>query len=257
MKKNKQFNPGSANFEQHYLEITQKYLKVKPSKKLFVFYGIFAVIGLFFIFVPFFAENASDDPVWPISIFGTVFFLIGAWLIKSSLSRPYPYIDLNDRIFYPDGRREDSLRAESTGLPLSDATHLEISSRHIRGNKSSYTCYTLEIVYPDNRKYILLKHGALAAFMRDARLFARHTGLPLPQDDFEEQIRQRNIKGAPVILIFGFIWTGFALFVHMQFWHSSDRNIFALIFTGIFVLIGLWMLKTAFKLLAERRKSRK
>ena len=41
----KDYRPGDANFESHFLDFSRNIIQVKPTKKLLFFYGIFALIG--------------------------------------------------------------------------------------------------------------------------------------------------------------------------------------------------------------------
>ena len=50
------YKPGSANFETYFLDFSQDIVQVKPTKKLFFFYGIFAVIGLSVMLLPLFVK---------------------------------------------------------------------------------------------------------------------------------------------------------------------------------------------------------
>ena len=254
--KKKQFNPGSANFESHYFEVTPEYIKVKPSKRLFVFYAVFIIIGLSFPCCFLFAESDPDESILPVVIFGFIFFAVGAGLWAKACMCRYPYIDLRQRIFYPLGKAEGTLPDMRSAMPLSEAERIELSSRVVRSSKNSYTCYTLRLVYPGENEYILLNHGSLKAFMRDAKLLAHHTGLPLPEDDFEEKIRLSNLKAAPVALIFGLIWTGMSLFIHLQTWKTDNFDWFSTLFSGSFVLIGVVLIGTALKLLIDRFRSK-
>lgn len=254
MGKVKSFRPGSANFESHYLEVTPEYIMVRPAKKLFIFYSIFSIAGLGFASVPLFAEVDSGESILPIIIFGSIFFLLGTGLAAAAMLRHYPFIDLRQRIFYPLGKREDKLPGMNTALPLNSAEKIELSSRVVRGNKSSYICYTLALIYPGGQRFILLDHGALKAFKRDAELLARYTGLPLPEEAFEEEIRRNNVKAAPFLLIFGLIWITFSSFMHYQSWNSPERDLFPIAFTALFVLAGVIILATAVKLLIGRSR---
>lgn len=254
MRKVKQFNPGSANFESHYLEATPEYIKVKPAKKLFVFYSIFAIIGAAFAAIPLFAEYDSSESVLPVVAFGAIFFLIGMGAITASCRRRYPYIDLRQRMFYPLGKEnKNALPGMTAGLPLSDA-EIDISSRVVRGRKNSYTCYTLALLFPGNKRFILLNHGSSKAFMRDTGVLARYTGLALPPEDFEAKRKLNNMRAAPFLLIFGLFWTGLSFFMHWQTW--QEKELFPIIFTGIFVLIGVMLLGTAVKLLIALLRNR-
>ncbi|MBQ4329860.1 MAG: hypothetical protein IJC27_09040 [Lentisphaeria bacterium] len=257
MEKDKAFNPGSANFEAYYLEVTPEYIKVKPSKKLLVFYSIFAIIGVALPVVIFFAERDSDAPIIQVVIFGAIFFLIGAGMMSVALLRRYPCIDLRQRIFYPRGKREGALPDMSSAIPLSEAREIEISSRHVHSKNNSYTCYSLFLNFYGNRRFTMLNHGNLKAFMRDARLLSQYTGLPLPQeeDEISENERKKahlyNLKAAPFLLVFGLVWTLLSLVLHCGAWIASD-DWFPIAFSGFFVLIGVSILIFAVRLIIER-----
>lgn len=257
MEKDKAFNPGSANFEAYYLEVTPEYIKVKPSKKLLVFYSIFAIIGVALPVVIFFAERDSDAPIVQVVIFGAIFFLIGAGMMSVALFRRYPCIDLRQRIFYPRGKREGALPDMSSAIPLSEAREIEISSRHVHSKNNSYTCYSLFLNFYGNRRFTMLNHGNLKAFMRDARLLSQYTGLPLPQDEDEISENERkkahlyNLKAAPFLLVFGLVWTLLSLVLHCGAWISS-KEWFPIAFSGFFVLIGVSILIFAVRLIIER-----
>jgi hypothetical protein len=261
MEEVKAFKPGSANFEAYYLEVTPEYIKVKPSKKLFVFYSIFAIIGVALPVVIFFAERDSDAPIVQVVIFGAIFFLIGAGMIVRTLFRRYPCIDLRQRIFYPRGKRDGALPDTSSAIPLGDAREIEISSRNIHSKNNSYTCYSLFLNFYGNRRFNLLNHGNLKAFMRDARLLSQYTGLPLPQEEDEivESERKKahlyNLKAAPFLLVFGLVWTGFSLVLHCAAWIASGEW-FPIVFSGFFVLIGVSILTFAVKLMFERLRKK-
>lgn len=252
---------GSANFESYCFEVTPEYIKLKPTKKLLVFYSIFAIVGVALPVAVFFAERDSDAPIVQVVIFGAIFFLIGAGMIVRTLFRRYPCIDLRQRIFYPRGKREGALPDMSSAIPLGDAREIEISSRHIHSKNNSYICYSLFLNFYGNRRFNLLNHGNLKAFMRDARLLSQYTGLPLPQEEDEivESERKKahlyNLKTAPFLLVFGLVWTGFSLVLHCAAWIASDEW-FPIAFSGFFVLIGVSILIFAVRLIIERLRKK-
>ena len=260
MEKDKAFK-GSANFESYCFEVTPEYIKLKPTKKLLVFYSIFAIVGVALPVAVFFAERDPDAPIVQVVVFGAIFFLIGAGMMTFTLMRRYPYIDLRQRIFYPRGKREGALPDMDSAIPLSEAREIEISSRHVRSKNNSYTCYSLFLNFYGNRSFNLLNHGNLKAFMRDAALLSQYTGLPLPHDENEVIEKERkithlyNLKAAPFMLVFGLIWTGFSLFMHGAAWISSNEW-FPIAFSGFFVLIGVSILTFAIKLIIERLRKK-
>ena len=255
MGKIRQFQPGSANFEQHYLEVTPEYIRVRPSRKLLSFSGIFAVSGLAFMVIFLTAKHTSGEEVWQVVLFGSVFFLIGAGLMTAAALQRTPCIDLWQKTFYPLGKSKRDWGDRFEALPLSEAEKIDVSS-HICGGKSSYHCYTLSLVYPGGRSFVLLNHGAFKAFMRDARLLAQYTGLPLADEAFVQKIESENRRsdkeGGIPLLIFGLIWTAFSLFMHLQAWKMPDDRLAGVCFTGFFVLVGVAFLQDAFRRLTAR-----
>jgi len=248
----KDYRPGNANFESYFLDFSRNIIQVKPTKKLLFFYGIFALIGLFFMLVPCFAQKDSDEAVWAILIFGIIFFIIGERGIASARRRNYPLLDFNENIFYPQGRPRSIQQENTLAIPIKEIEKICISSRIVRGNESSYRSYTLSLQCTGNREVILLKHGSLKAFMRDARLLSKQLDLPLMEDDLEAKIRAAQVKGAPVLLIFSFLWLGISFFALSKFWHEQDM--FSKIILGIFIFIGVIMLFNAIKLMSQRKK---
>lgn len=254
MRKVKKFNPGSANFESHYIEVTPEYIRVKPAKKLFFFYWILAGGGAACFIAPLFAVHEHGWSVSPMIFVGVMFFLIGVLSIKvKGSSQRYPCIDLRQRVFYPVGIRKGNLTdIDLLALPLSNAERLNIGSELMGGGKDSYVSYTLSLVYPGDQRFILLRHGSLRAIMRDAELLSRHAGLPMPDDEFEEENPDSNDDAAPFLLIFGVIWTGFSLLMHLLCWKDREKELVPILFTGLFVFIGAVILGFAIKLMIKR-----
>lgn len=243
----KQYKPGSANFESHYLRFTQDSVQVVPSRKLLVFFGIFTAVGLGIMSIPLYAESDSAGEILGALLFGVIFFGLGGGTIISTFRRSYPQIDLYQRIFYPVGRNRRRPADESPAIPLSEVEGIAISTRLVSGSKSSYRCYTLSLKFSGDREFILLNHGSRKAFMRDAELLSECLDLPLPEDDtdFEKKQRAANAKAAPVLLGFSLFWLVMCVPVHLQTWGEGD--IFPRIFTGLFVAVGLIILFCAIK----------
>ncbi len=248
----KSYRPGSANFESYRLKFTPETIRVVPTGKLLVFYGIFALVGLFVMTVPLYAQQHDpSEPVWPILCFGSIFLALGGGSILMAVRRLYPVIDLQQRFFYPQGRDKRLLPEDNPAIPLSDITAITLASRMVSGRKSRYRCYTLGLMRSDSRDFVLLNHGALNPFMRDARMLSQRLGLSLPERDFEVEILAARKKAAPFLLIFSLIWLLVSGTVHRAAWDSGET--FPIVFTGIFIFLGLVLFLGAVKQMLSRK----
>ncbi len=232
------FNPANSNFEAYHLQVTQEYIKVKPTLKLFFFYIIFAGLGLSAMIASFIAELHGESAL-PMEIGSTAFFILGLVLISNAYNRSYPYIDLQQRAFYPLGKKSEYGVDITTALPLDEAEKMYISSEIVQGKNNSYLCYTVTIVYPDNKKYILLRHGSLKAIKRDVKLLAKYTGLPEPDEIVAEESVADEKNSGLFLLIFSVIWTAISFsLLYIFLLENSDDPIPPVVF-GLFVLVGL------------------
>ena len=248
------YRPGSANFEAYRLDFTQNTVEVKPTRKLLVFYGIFAVVGLFILTVPLYAQQDSDNAIWAVLIFGLIFFSVGAGAISMALRRCYPLIDLQQKIFYPIGRDRKLLPDAVPKIPLEEVEEISITSRLVSRKKSHYCCYSLTLKCSKNREFLLLCHGSEKAFMRDAERLSKCLDLPFPEDDSEEKRRAANIKAAPVLIVFSLFWLGICSPMHFMMW--KEKEIIPIVFTGIFVIVGVSMLISAIVLIIKSRQKK-
>jgi len=234
------YNPGSANFESHYLQVTPEYIRVKPTKKLFLFYFIFTgmgAVGMIFSYIAELQGAPSQIIIMKVACF--VFSLLGIVLTVTAYRRRLPYIDLRQRMFYPVGIKAGEPPEAVPGLPLSDAQKLDISYEVIQGSKSSHTSYTFSIVYPGNEKYILLRHGSEKAIIRDAKLISQHTGLSVPEKIVHEESTANEKSSALFMLIFGLIWTTFSISMLLFVRQKAGDELMPLFFSGVFVLVGV------------------
>ena len=248
------YRPGSANFEAYRLEFTRNTIQVKPTRKLLVFYGIFAVIGLFILTLPLYAQHDSADAVWAVLIFGLIFFSVGAGAISIALRRCYPLIDLQQKIFFPIGRDKKLLPDAVPKIPLDEVEEISITSRLVSTQKSHYRCYSLNLKCSKEREFLLLCHGSAKAFMRDAKQLSECLNLPISEDDSEEKRRAANIKAAPFLIVFSLFWLGISTPMHLMMW--KEKEIIPIVFTGIFVVVGLSILFSAIVLIIKSRQKK-
>lgn len=125
-----------------------------------------------------------------------------------------------------------------------------LSSRIISSSKRRYRCYTLSLKCSGEREFILLRHGALKAIMRDAKMLSEQLGLPLPENDFKQKQEADYAKIGPFFLIFSLIWLFICGSGLWKTWKVVDT--FPRILFGIHILIGLFILKTAIKQMISR-----
>ena len=252
----KKFNTGSSNFEAYRLEATTEFIKVKPTRKLLFFYAFFAIIGLGCIFGWLPGKLESGEPLYPVIIFGSVFFLVGAGLMLFDSRRRYPYIDLRQRMFYPLGRPRKGADDFSSAVSLADAECLQVSAAWTGNSDGMWVNYTLMLIYPGNEQYLLLRHGSEKAIMRDAKLLAQYTGLPLLEDDskkeIEKETQQNTIGSAVILLLFGAIWSALGSFILWGALNSDEAGVLDFIIPGIFFLLGVVILVSAVKFLLKR-----
>ena len=252
----KKFNAGSSNFEAYRLEATTEFIKVKPTRKLLFFYAFFAIIGLGCIFGWLPGKLESGEPLYPVIIFGSVFFLVGAGLMLFDSRRRYPYIDLRQRMFYPLGRPRKGADDFSSAISLVNAEHLQVSAAVESDNEGSWVSYTLKLVFPRGEQYLLLRHGSEDAIMRDAKLLAEYTCLPLLEDDskkeIEKETQQNHVGAAVFLLLFGAFWSALGAFMLWGMLKSEQAGLLDFIITGVFLLIGVFILWRAASFLQKR-----
>lgn len=254
----KKFNLGSSNFESYRLEVTPEFIKVKPTRKLLFFYAVFAIIGLGCFFGPLAEKRESGESLYPTIILGSVFFLVGAGLMLLNCRRRYPFIDLRQRMFYPLGKNKRKAGEDdfTSAISLVNAEHLQVSAAVESDNEGSWVSYTLKLVFPRGEQYLLLRHGSEDAIMRDAKLLAEYTCLPLLEDDSKKEIEketQQNYVGAAVfLLLFGAFWSALGAFMLWGMLKSEQAGLLDFIITGVFLLIGVFILWRAASFLQKR-----
>ena len=252
----KKFNAGTSSFESYRLEVSPEFIKVKPTRKLLFFYAFFAMIGLGCILGWLPVKLESGEPLYPVIIFGSVFFLVGAGLMLFDCRRRYPCIDLRQRMFYPLGKRRNGADDFTSAISLAEAERLQVSANFSRSSDGSWVSYTLTLVYPGDERYLLLRHGSEAAIMRDAKLLAQYTGLLLLEDDskkeIEKETQQNDVGSAVFLLLFGAFWSALSSFILWGALKSAEASVLDIILPGVFLLLGVVILWSAVKFLLKR-----
>lgn len=251
----KAFNPGHCNFEAYRLIFSQEAVKVRYTFKSIIFYGIFAAMGSGFSLVFLLtAEKAGNESPLVGVIFGSIFFLIGALGIYFSINRRYPMIDLRQRIFYPFGKAEGVLPDSASALPISDIREIDIDSHFVSGNKSSYNCYELRLIFKDGKYFPFLHHGNYDALMRDAKQLSEVLHIPIAEDgdrDDGETHPAVRVMGGVSLLVFSLIWTGIVMPVHVASWRQMEW--IGIAFSGVFVIVGVCIFIQALKMLFSKK----
>ncbi|MBE6362244.1 MAG: hypothetical protein E7054_01180 [Lentisphaerae bacterium] len=246
---------STSNFCAHRLVFTQGRVVVKPTAGNYIFFSIFALIGLGIIAAAWLADGDENARI-PMTVFGLIFGGAGFAGMFWKRNR-LPEIDLMRRMFYPERRKYDPSdmtnlsSMQNNGIPLSELVKIEVSTRRVRGNKSSYTAYMLDLVFRDGYSCRLLSHGARKQFTEDAEKLAQVLNMPLI--GLEETQRQMvSLKvGGIIQMIFSIFWLSICIPMMLQMIvpaldkldkiKQEPAILIQIIFPSIFILVGVGM----------------
>jgi hypothetical protein len=176
---------GGASFGTHNLvEVSSRRLEFKPTVFAVVFYLIFALLGLGMLGFVFYQEFHSGFALETDFIFlligGVIFSLVG--IVLGYLGTK-PIVFDREYGFYWKGRRKPNRDIEYSHpelfTPLKNIHALQILSEYIKGNKSSYYSYELNLVFKDGSRANVIDHGNLDRIREDTRKINQFINRPI------------------------------------------------------------------------------
>lgn len=174
---------GGANFKTTTLIARgPNRLEVKVSTSMILFCLVFIVMGLALgggIAVAKLQESSPASALIPAG-FGLVFAAIGAGMLYF-VTRPTVF-DRQLGWFWkgPAGARTLSeFNKLKHATPLRDIQALQLLAEHVKGSKSSYYSYELNLVLTDGRRLNVMDHGDQNDLRADADKLASFLGVPV------------------------------------------------------------------------------
>ena len=135
----------------------------KTTIEAYFFAGIFVSLGA--IFATASAVNGFSDMS---GAMGLAFLLFGCWY-QWSLRQKESTFDRYSR----------KLTQGKKSFDLTNAEAIQLIREYVRGNKSSYYSYELNLIYSDGDRINIVDHGALLKLREDAALLAEYLSIPI------------------------------------------------------------------------------
>ena len=176
---------GGASFGTHNLvEVSTRRLEFRPTVFAIIFYLIFAFAGLgmigFVIFQEYQSGFALESDFVFLIIGGLIFSSVG---IVLGYHGTKPIVFDREFGFYWKGWKKPNRDLEYTHpelfTPLNNIHALQILSEYIKGNKSSYYSYELNLVFRDGKRTNVIDHGNLDKIREDATQISRFINRPV------------------------------------------------------------------------------
>ena len=176
---------GGASFGTHKLvEVSQRRLEFKPTVFAVIFYLIFTVLGFSLLCSGLYNEfqtsfELESDNITLLMV-GIIFFAVGIIWGYSGIK---PVVFDREFGFYWKGRKKPNLDLEYSHpelfTALNDIHALQILSEYVKGNKSSYYSYELNLVFRDGKRENVIDHGNLDRIREDARKISQFISRPV------------------------------------------------------------------------------
>ena len=176
---------GGASFGTHRLvKTSERRLEFKPTIFAVVFYLIFALVGLgilgFVIVQEYQSGFALETDLVFLVIGGIIFSSVG---IALGYLGTKPIVFDKEYGFYWKGKKRPNRDIEYSHAelftPLNDIHALQILSEYIKGNKSSYYSYELNLVLRDGSRLNVVDHGNLDKIREDSRKVSQFINRPV------------------------------------------------------------------------------
>ena len=135
----------------------------KTTIEAYFFAIIFVVLGATFAMV-----SAADGFSDMSGIMGLAFFAFGCWY-QWSLRQKESKFDRYSR----------KLTQGKKSFDLANAEAIQLIREYVRGHKSSYYSYELNLIFSDANRVNIVDHGALRKLREDAALLAEYLAIPV------------------------------------------------------------------------------
>ena len=177
---------GGANFQTRYLKvIDEEEVRFQATTFAYLFGGIFVVFGFgFSIMSGSFSElsnfsKINIEKLFP-ALFSLIFSGVGVVMIYRS-SAPIVF-DKRSGYFWK-GRKSPSQVARIDQIKiyasLKSIHAIQLISERVKGNKSSYTSYEINLVMNDAGRINVVDHGSESGVRKDARSLADFLDVPV------------------------------------------------------------------------------
>jgi hypothetical protein len=140
-------------------------------------------IGFPVIFLTAGSDSPDMESIWAvlgIILFGAVFAGAGGW-IYFSMAKPRVFDKLSsmywkghkkpDYIYRPEDKKDAAM--------LSDIYAIQLIREYVKGDKSSYYSYELNLVLEDGKRLNVIDHGNKNEIMEDARKLGEFLSVPV------------------------------------------------------------------------------
>ena len=169
---------NAATFQTTHLVFDEDSVEVRTTWKYLLFTEVFSGIGAFLLAL-FWLQKA-----WPLLVAGCFLSLIGIGILCKALFAKQPFIDLETRQFFPEGKRGEALP-----VGIGEFHHLEIVSKSLKRRSKhgtyNYSVYSLNAVTRGGRRYAILQHGSEKYMREDAKRLAEVLFLSLDEREAE------------------------------------------------------------------------
>jgi len=176
--------PGGTNFATHRLlrEGDRLEFKISPGARIFSLVFLLAGLGLLAGFaVPLALRSPLVFREQDIGgLVGLVFAVVG-WFLHRHFNRPVVF-DRRSGYFWKGKIPPDQLvsrEAPKDSCPLKEIHALQVIAERVRGDKSSYWSYELNLVLKDGRRLNVVDHGSIEVIRTDAAAVADFLQIPL------------------------------------------------------------------------------
>lgn len=179
---------GGTNIRTHALKQTvEGRCEFRPSLAFLFFCGVFLLIGLGIdaAFIYILISGSKPMPFHEglfLILFGLVFACVGGAMLYFG-ARPVVFDKSTGGVWkgWREPRSDFEHGRETTGyLCRLDEIHaLQLVSEFVRGNKSSYTSYELNLVRVDGSRLNVVDHGDIRQLRKDVALLGEYLEVPV------------------------------------------------------------------------------
>ncbi len=173
---------GGANFKTKTLEVvSDNELRYKASSTGKIFSGIFILFPLIFVGVGITTTINDGFSIESIlfALFPLVFIGVGIFLLKKL--HTITTFDKSGGYFHKGKKQQIkslTITEDANTFKLDTIKALQILPEKVRGDKSSYTSYEINLVFEDGSRYNVVDHGHRNSIEQDAVLLSDFLRVP-------------------------------------------------------------------------------